>query len=151
MTDTPAAAMTTVEDLAALVEVAPDSTVSRTVLRADGARVVLFAFDTGQELTEHTAAMPVLLSVIDGALDVTADGRTVRLVPGGVVHLGARDSEDDIAVAEAGAFARRARIKLGDDDAFRMRQAERLRAFLRHGFDARAEPWTDNCCAARNR
>lgn len=99
MTDTPAAAMTTVEDLAALVEVAPDSTVSRTVLRADGARVVLFAFDTGQELTEHTAAMPVLLSVIDGALDVTADGRTVRLVPGGVVHLGARVPHAVLALA----------------------------------------------------
>ncbi len=85
-----AATMTDVADLGSLVEVQTDSTVSRTVLRAEGARVVLFAFDAGQVLTEHTAAMPVLLQVIDGHLRITADGRTVDLRPGGVIHLGTR-------------------------------------------------------------
>lgn len=83
-------AMTDVADLASLIQVNPESTVSRTVLRAEGVRVVLFSFDAGQELTEHTAAMPVLLHVLDGRLDVTAAGRTVELVPGGVIHLGTR-------------------------------------------------------------
>ena len=32
-----------ISDLADLIEVAPESTVSRTVLRAEGVRVVLFA------------------------------------------------------------------------------------------------------------
>jgi len=82
--------MTDVEDVLALVPVQPDSTVSRTVLRGEGVRVVMFAFDAGQELTEHTAAMPVLLQVLDGHLRVTADGRTVDLRPGGAVHLGTR-------------------------------------------------------------
>lgn len=82
--------MTDVEDLASLITVNPESTVSRTVLRAEGARIVLFSFDAGQELTEHTAAMPVLLHVLDGHLQVTAAGRTVELVPGGVIHLGTR-------------------------------------------------------------
>jgi quercetin dioxygenase-like cupin family protein len=82
--------MTEIADVAALVEVAVESTVSRTVLKASGARLVLFAFDSGQELTEHTAAMPVLLQVLDGRLRVTADGRDVLLAPGGVVHLEAR-------------------------------------------------------------
>ncbi len=81
---------TALADLGELVQVLPGSTVSRTVLKAPGVRVVLFAFDTGQELTEHTAAMPVLLQVLDGHLSVTADGRTEALVPGGLVHLGAR-------------------------------------------------------------
>ncbi len=85
-----AAAMTDLPDVRSLVEVADDSTVSRTVLKADGARLVLFSFDVGQELTEHTAAMPVLLQALDGRLSVTAAGRTVELVPGGVVHLTAR-------------------------------------------------------------
>lgn len=89
-TPTPAPVMTDVADLAPLVTVQPESTVSRTVLRAEGARVVLFAFDAGQVLTEHTAAVPVLLHVLDGHLRITADGRTVDLVPGGVVHLGTR-------------------------------------------------------------
>jgi quercetin dioxygenase-like cupin family protein len=58
---------------------------------------VLFYFDTGQVLTEHTgqvltehtAAVPALLQVLDGHLRITADGRTVDLVPG-MVHLAAR-------------------------------------------------------------
>lgn len=84
------AAMTYLAELGPLVEVAPDSTVSRTVLKAEGARLVLFSFDAGQELSEHTAAMPVLLQVLDGRLTVAAAGRSVDLAPGGVVHLPAR-------------------------------------------------------------
>lgn len=82
--------MTDILDIAAAVPVVPDSTVSRTILKADGARVVLFSFAAGQELTEHTAAIPVLLQAVDGHFSVTADGRTVELVPGGLVHLSAR-------------------------------------------------------------
>ncbi len=88
MTDSPA--MTSIERIAELVEVAPASTVSRTVLKADGVNLVVFSFDTGEELSEHTAAMPVLLQVLDGRLEVTADGRTVSLAPGDLMHLGAR-------------------------------------------------------------
>lgn len=90
MPDQPAA-MTAVHDLEHLVTVQPESTVSRTVLRAEGVRVVLFAFDAGQELTEHTAAMPVLLQVVTGHLQITADGRTEDLRPGAVLHLATRE------------------------------------------------------------
>jgi quercetin dioxygenase-like cupin family protein len=82
--------LTVVEDLTLAVEVQAESTVSRVVLQAAGARVVLFAFDAGQELTEHTAAVPVLLQVLSGHLSVTAAGTTVELRPGGLVHLAAR-------------------------------------------------------------
>ena len=82
--------MTDLADVADLVAIQPDATVSRTVLKAEGARLVLFGFDAGQVLTEHTAAVPVLLQVLDGRLSVTADGRSVELLPGGVIHLGTR-------------------------------------------------------------
>ncbi len=87
MTD---AQFTALPDLAGLIEVQTEATVSRTALRAAGVRVVLFGFDTDQELTEHTAAMPVLLQVLSGRLGITADGRTEDLVPGGLMYLGAR-------------------------------------------------------------
>ena len=87
MTDAP---FTTVADATELVRVQPDATVSRTILRAAGVRVVVFAFDAGQELTEHAAAMPVLLQVLSGRLAITADGRTDDLAPGGLMHVGAR-------------------------------------------------------------
>lgn len=90
MSDTVNLSMTDIPHLADLVQVAPDSTVSRTALTAEGGRIVLFAFDTGQELTEHTAAVPVLLQALDGSFDITADGRTVRLEPGALIHLGTR-------------------------------------------------------------
>lgn len=81
-----------------LIEVAPESTVSRTVLKAEGARVVLFAFDAGQELSEHTAAVPILLQVLDGHLRVGADGEHVDLSPGGLVHIGARVPHEILAM-----------------------------------------------------
>ena len=82
--------MTFLPDLGELIEVNEDATVSRTVLKAEGARIVLFSFDAGQELSEHTAAMPVLIHLIDGRLRVTGGDETVELVPGGVVHLTTR-------------------------------------------------------------
>lgn len=87
--DTPAT-MTHLDDLRSLVTVQEDATVSRTVLTADGVRIVLFAFDAGQVLTEHTAAMPVLLQVLDGRLRVSGAGETVELAPCGVIHLDTR-------------------------------------------------------------
>lgn len=84
------AAFTTLPALAGLIEIQTEATVSRTAFRAPGVRVVLFGFDTGQELTEHTAAMPVLLQVLEGRLSITADGRTDDLVPGGLMHLDTR-------------------------------------------------------------
>ncbi len=87
-----------IAELGALVEVASGSTVSRTVLKAEGARVVLFSFDEGQELTEHTAAVPILLQVLDGRLRVGADGEHVELSPGGLVHIGSRVPHEILAL-----------------------------------------------------
>jgi len=91
-------ALTHVEDLASLVAVDTEATVSRTVLKAEGVRLVLFSFDAGQELSEHTAAVPVLLQVLDGRLSVSSGGTTVELVPGGVVHLRTRAPHSVVAL-----------------------------------------------------
>ena len=82
---------------ATLIEVAPESTVSRTVLKAEGARVVLFAFDAGQELTEHTAAVP---SFCRSSTAGCASGPTAtdRASPGGLVHIGARVPHEILAL-----------------------------------------------------
>jgi quercetin dioxygenase-like cupin family protein len=84
--------------LSSLIEVTSESTVSRTVLKAEGVRVVLFAFDAGQELTEHTAAVPILLQLLDGRLRVGAAGKQVELSPGGLVHIGARVPHEILAL-----------------------------------------------------
>ncbi len=79
-----------IDALAPMVEVQPEATVSRTVMQVEGANVVLFSFDKGQELSEHTAAMPVLVQCLEGHLKVTGGGRTVDLMPGGILHFPTR-------------------------------------------------------------
>ena len=82
--------MTDLQDVAAMVAVNEGATVSRTVMHAEGVRLVLFSFDTDEYLSEHTTAMPVLLFALEGALEIEADGRVVVLKPGDVIHFGTR-------------------------------------------------------------
>ena len=82
--------MVDIADLASMIEVQTEATVSRTVLKEDGLRTVLFGFDKDQVLTEHTAAMPVRIQGLEGKLRIGAEGRETVLQPGGVVYLGAR-------------------------------------------------------------
>lgn len=79
-----------VADLASLIDIQEEATVSRTVLREDGLRAVLFAFDKDQALSEHTAAMPVTIQVLEGRLRIGGGEREVELTPGGIVYLSAR-------------------------------------------------------------
>ncbi|MBT1165589.1 cupin domain-containing protein [Bifidobacterium simiarum] len=82
--------MSHVADLASLIDIQEEATVSRTVLREDGLRAVLFAFDKDQALSEHTAAMPVTIQVLEGRLRIGGGDRTVELTAGGIVYLSAR-------------------------------------------------------------
>ena len=63
---------------------------SRSIAVGTGARVVVFAFDTGAELTEHTAPGPTLVQGLAGRPGFSAEGETVELLPGGLIHLDAR-------------------------------------------------------------
>lgn len=53
------------------IEIPADGTLSRVLFKGDGVRVVVFAFDEGQELTDHTASVPAILQVVQGSLGVT--------------------------------------------------------------------------------
>ena len=79
-----------IEDLGDMISFQEGSTVSRTVMQKAGGNVVLFSFDTGEELSEHTAAMPVFVQTLKGRLKVTGNGRTVELVPGGLAYFPTR-------------------------------------------------------------
>ncbi len=82
--------MTHIEDVASLASVQEEATVSRTILKAEGVRLVLFSFDEGQVLTEHTAAMPVLLQSVEGTFSITGGDQTVVLKEGDVIHMDTR-------------------------------------------------------------
>ena len=89
-TEVPTPIMTDLSDIASMIQINEEATVSRTVMHAEGVRLVLFSFDTGEILSEHTAAMPVILQTLEGALEIEADGRTVVLRPGDVIHFDTR-------------------------------------------------------------
>ena len=78
---------TFISDLAAQVPIPEDGTLSRVVYTDDQIRVVAFAFDEGQELTEHTAGVPVVLQVVSGQLRVAVEDREEELTAGGWMHL----------------------------------------------------------------
>ncbi|WP_330340248.1 cupin domain-containing protein [Streptomyces sp. NBC_00557] len=81
---------TVIQDLAAELPVPEDGTLSRVLYRDDRLRVVGFAFATGQELTEHTSALPVVIQVIKGRLDLVLGDEKLEATPGSWIHLPAR-------------------------------------------------------------
>jgi quercetin dioxygenase-like cupin family protein len=56
--------------LAEVPDIPKDGIVSRTVFKSGGLRAVLFAFDVGQELSEHTSAYPAVLHFLQGEATV---------------------------------------------------------------------------------
>lgn len=67
--------------------------VSREIIRKDTGTVTLFAFDEGQELSEHTAPFDALIIVYEGKADVSISGVThvmndgdMLIIPSGKVH-----------------------------------------------------------------
>lgn len=70
--------------------VVPAATTSRAIVDNDAVRVVLFTFDTGEQLTEHTASQPVVVQLIRGRLRFELEGKAHDLAPGDVVYLAPR-------------------------------------------------------------
>ena len=83
------------------VQYAPGAVVSRTVARAPGGSLTLFAFDAGQELSEHTAAFDAFITVLDGEAEITVGGTPVVARAGETVRMPAHVPH---AVAGRGRF-----------------------------------------------
>jgi len=65
----------------------PGSIVSRTIAKSRGGSITLFAFDAGQELSEHTAPFDAFVQVLDGAVELTIGGERVIARPGETVRM----------------------------------------------------------------
>lgn len=59
--------------------------VSRIVVKRDAGNVTLFAFDAGQELSEHTAPYDALVQVMEGEATITVAGRPYRVGAGEMI------------------------------------------------------------------
>jgi len=79
--------------MADLVEYQIGAVVSRPILKKEKGRVVLFAFDRGEGLSEHTVPHDALVQVLEGEAEIAVDGKPHRLsageaiiMPGGQPH-----------------------------------------------------------------
>jgi quercetin dioxygenase-like cupin family protein len=64
------------------IEVPANGILSRTVHEDERITLVLFGFDTGQELSEHTSSRAALIEVLDGTAEITLDGEVHQAGPG---------------------------------------------------------------------
>ncbi|MCC6626767.1 MAG: cupin domain-containing protein [Chloroflexi bacterium] len=73
---------TIIADLATHQPIPPDGIISRTVYRDEQIKTLLFGFDTGQELSEHTASMPAIIQIIQGQAQLRLGDETIEAEPG---------------------------------------------------------------------
>jgi quercetin dioxygenase-like cupin family protein len=86
----PLAKFSVVENLLKEVEIPRDGTLSRTIHRDDYVKIVLFGFAGGQELSQHTAAVPAIVEILQGDARVTLDGEEKELSAGSLVYMEAK-------------------------------------------------------------
>jgi quercetin dioxygenase-like cupin family protein len=60
---------------------------SRVLAKTSAGNVTLFAFDTGEGLSEHTAPFDALVLVLEGSLALIIGGRAVTAAAGTIVRL----------------------------------------------------------------
>lgn len=80
-------------ELAAEVQYAQGSVVSKTLLDKKTGTLTLFAFDKGQNLSEHTSPYDATVIVLDGAAELTIGGEKLNpkvgemvIMPADVAH-----------------------------------------------------------------
>ena len=78
---------TVIRDLTTEAAIPEDGTLSRVLFSDDRLRLVLFAFDEGQELTQHTASVPAVVQVVSGRFRLTLGDEVVEAEPGDWVHM----------------------------------------------------------------
>ncbi|MFO7293624.1 MAG: cupin domain-containing protein [Actinomycetes bacterium] len=74
-------------DLLTEVEVPENGTLSRVLHQDDRIRLVLFAFDTGQELTEHSSGSAAIVQVVRGHIRFRVGNETHDLEPSSWLYM----------------------------------------------------------------
>ncbi len=71
--------------LTTLADYQEGSIVSRIVLKQETGNVTFFAFDMGQELSEHTAPFDALVQVLEGRAEIIIAGKSHQLQAGEMI------------------------------------------------------------------
>jgi quercetin dioxygenase-like cupin family protein len=76
-----------VVSLAEETKFAPNGIVSRTLLRTETTRVVLFGFAEGQEVTEHTSTQQAIIQILSGTCEFSLAGQPRSLKSGDLLYM----------------------------------------------------------------
>lgn len=76
--------------LAELLDYAPGAVVSRTLVKSKAGTLTVFAFDQGEELSEHTTPFDAHVQVLDGRAELVIGGESVFAEAGETVLMPAR-------------------------------------------------------------
>ena len=78
---------TYIADLAKQVDIPADGILSRTLYSDEHVKVVVFGFDAGQGLSEHTVSTPAIIHIIQGEARLTLGDDSVEAQAGAWVHM----------------------------------------------------------------
>jgi quercetin dioxygenase-like cupin family protein len=78
-------------NVAGLIACQEGSIVSRTIIDKPEGTVTVFAFDTGQALSEHTAPYDAIVHVLDGEAEITISGKSNIVKAGEMIVMPASD------------------------------------------------------------
>lgn len=76
--------------LGALVNYQGGSIVSREILKGANGRVVVFAFDEGEALSEHTSPFNALVQIVEGEAEIAIAGQPHRVTAGELILMPAQ-------------------------------------------------------------
>lgn len=87
----PAAPKSQIFHLVNLIEYQEGSVVSRQISKTEAGNITLFAFDSDQGLSEHTAPYDALVHILDGNAQVMISGVAFELKTGEAIILPANE------------------------------------------------------------
>ncbi len=82
---------TKASNAADLIQYQAGSVVSRIIMKNASGSVTMFAFDAGQELSEHTAPFEALAHVVDGEAEIDISGVPHHLNAGDLIVMPANE------------------------------------------------------------
>lgn len=78
-----------IADLAKEMEIPPAGILTRVLYQDERVKAVIFGFDTGQELSKHTASVPAIISIISGVAKITLGADILEAEPGAWIYMNA--------------------------------------------------------------
>jgi quercetin dioxygenase-like cupin family protein len=71
--------------LVGLIDIAPGTVASRTLVKGASGTLTLFGFDAGEGLSEHSAPFDAWVHVLEGSVRLTIGGKPVEAAAGDIV------------------------------------------------------------------